>query len=338
MVGRERLRRLLGGSALEPWRLRLRGRYERGSDAPVVTLGELSVSEREALCGLLGRRAGRAGSLRFHIGQMDDALRNGGLADSLREALDFLDGPIVALGAQRAALLGQWERVLATCTEPRLAAFLDDARAMGMLKRLAHGEPATAIAMCQADARVIDRMPAPPQARSQLAAEVLGDAHGLDAGRPIARLVLSALRKRAGEVEVESDETVREIWASAGVMVNELARPAMFLNLPGAQAEAGEPAYIFLRALLRSPLRWTVAGQMVSVCENPNLVAIAADVLGARCAPLVCTDGMPAAAERILLEQLKKADAVLRYHGDVDWPGLAIGTLALRCARLRDCL
>ncbi|WP_426197681.1 TIGR02679 family protein [Massilia sp. DWR3-1-1] len=330
MVDHERLQRLLGGSALAPLRLRLRGRYERGAEIPVLTLAKLSASEREALCGLLGRRAGRAGSLRFRIEDMDEALRNGGLADSLREALDVLDGPIVDLSAQRAVLLTQWERVAATCTEPRLAALLDDARAMGMLKRLSRSNPETAMAMCQAAARVMARLPAWGQARSQLAADVLGDAHGLDAGRPIARLVLSALRKRASEAEEDNDETVREIWAGAGVMVNELARPALFLNMPGAQAQAGEPAFISLRALLRSPPTWRVAGQLVSVCENPNVVAIAADVLGARCAPLVCTDGMPAAAQRVLLEQLRKAGAVLRYHGDFDWPGIAIGNLMMR--------
>ena len=62
----------------------------------------------------------------------------------------------------------------------------------------------------------------------------------------------------------------------------------------------------------------------VFVCENPNLVAIAADRLGRRSAALVCTDGMPAAAQRVLLLQLVAAGARLRCHGDFDWPGLRI--------------
>ena len=68
----------------------------------------------------------------------------------------------------------------------------------------------------------------------------------------------------------------------------------------------------------------------VYVCENPNLVAIAADRVGARCAPLVCTDGMPAAAQRTLLAQLAQAGAQLRYHGDFDWPGLRIANHVMR--------
>jgi uncharacterized protein (TIGR02679 family) len=73
-----------------------------------------------------------------------------------------------------------------------------------------------------------------------------------------------------------------------------------------------------------------VAGRTVYVCENPNLLAIAADRLGPRCAPLVCTDGMPAAAQRTLLTQLARAGAHLLYHGDFDWPGIRIGNVVMR--------
>jgi uncharacterized protein (TIGR02679 family) len=83
------------------------------------------------------------------------------------------------------------------------------------------------------------------------------------------------------------------------------------------------------RPFSRSP-RWEVAGRTVFVCENPNVVAIAADALGKACAPLVCTDGMPAAAQRALLKQLAVAGAQLRYHGDFDWPGLGIGNCVMR--------
>jgi hypothetical protein len=54
-----------------------------------------------------------------------------------------------------------------------------------------------------------------------------------------------------------------------------------------------QPAYASLRSLLRSPQPWDVADRKVYACENPNLVAIAADYWSADYAPLVCTDGMP---------------------------------------------
>ena len=149
MADRERLQRLLGGAQLQPLRQRLRGRYERGIEDGVVTLGKLTPTERAALCGLLGRRAGEGGSLRFNIEDIDAALRNGGLADSLRHALHLLDGPIADLGAQRADMLARWARVAALDTEPRLAALLADARAMGILKRISGGDSEFATRLCE---------------------------------------------------------------------------------------------------------------------------------------------------------------------------------------------
>jgi uncharacterized protein (TIGR02679 family) len=152
-------------------------------------------------------------------------------------------------------------------------------------------------------------------------------------------LVLAALRQRRGEeahdpVEDSREESARSIWARAGIAVNELARPALVLNVPGQSDTVigirGEPTYLSLRQLLRTPPAWGVAGITLFVCENPNIVAIAADVLGLHCAPLVCTDGMPAAAQRTLLTQLTQAGARLAYHGDFDWPGLQIANQVIR--------
>jgi uncharacterized protein (TIGR02679 family) len=209
---------------------------------------------------------------------------------------------------------------------------------IGLLKRLARQDAAAAAALCQRAEAVLRCLPAQGVARSQLAADVLGDPHALDSSRGTATLALAVWRRIAvpgEESDVERTDAVertRDIWARAGVLVNELARPALFLNLPAETGYwiAGEPAYASLRALLRAPPRWKVADHDVYVCENPNLVAIAADRWGADCAPLICTDGMPAAAQRCLLSQLARAGARLRYHGDFDWPGLRIGNHVMR--------
>ena len=336
MAAHERLQRLLGGTALLALRQRLRSRYERGLAGGVVTLGRLTDVERAALSGILGRRSGQGATMRIDIADLDAALRHAALADSLRDALQLLDGPIIDRSAQQADARAQWEDVRTACGEPRLASLLAEPRGLGLLKRVAGTDPLVGARVGAAAARVLAQLPAQPaQARSHLAANLLGDAHGLDPGRPVATLVLAALRRRVADdtddqLEPDSEETARETWAAAGVMVNELARPVLFLNLPGALSVAGEPAYLSLRALLRAAPPWRVAGLPVYVCENPNLVAMAADALGADCAPLVCTDGMPAAAQRTLLEQLGAAGAFLRYHGDFDWPGIAIGNLVMR--------
>src|SRR5690606_11042509 len=132
-----------------------------------------------------------------------------------------------------------------------------------------------------------------------------------------------------------TEERQRDVWARAGILVNELARPALLLNLPVTASHPkpgypGEPSYISLRQLLRASPAWSVADRTVHICENPTVLAIAADRLGVRCSPLVCTEGMPSAAQRILLDQLQAAGAKLLYHGDFDWPGIRIANFVIR--------
>ena len=347
----ERLQRLLGGASLAALRKRLRQRYElaAASERPPETfrIGNLAPEERDALAALQGQRPSLALSIRVDVPAVDAALLRAGVAASLRDALERLDGPIANRAAERDARQTQWLEVWCRCTHPTLLALLQTAAGTRLAKRVTGQDPPTAATLLAQAEAVLCRLPAPGVTRAQLAAGALGDAHALDASRPVATLVLAALRHgQAAQDEVaESDNaesnraeadsaeseargnSARDLWAGAGVLVNELARPALFLNLPvdGCSAIAGEPAYLSLRALLRSPPRWRVERRTVYVCENPNLLAIAADHLGPRCAPLVCTDGMPAAAQRSLLSQLAQAGADLRYHGDFDWPGLRIG-------------
>ncbi|NMG55927.1 TIGR02679 family protein [Aromatoleum aromaticum] len=319
-----RLQRLLGGHALAGLRKRLRQRYERGASTGVLRLGALNEAEHAALAALAGRPARHVRSMQINVAEIDTALARAGLAASLHDALEQLDGPIIDLAARRLQLRSQWQELVEDCEHPGLRSALQTSVGLGLLKRVCGSRPEAGTRLMHDADRVLRRLPAAGIPRAQLAVAALGDAHGLDAGSPVATLVLTALRHGAA-AELEGERT-RELWAAAGVLVNELARPALALNLPGPTgAEPGEPAYLSLRRLLRSPSAWAVTGRPVFVCENPNLLAIAADQLGPNCAPLVCTDGMPAAAQRVLLAQLRAAGAMLHYHGDFDWPGLRIG-------------
>ena len=66
------------------------------------------------------------------------------------------------------------------------------------------------------------------------------------------------------------------------------------------------------------------------VCENPSVVAAAADRLGVRCAPLLSTEGQPRTAAHLVLRALRSAGIKLLYHGDLDWPGIAITNLLIQ--------
>lgn len=331
-----RLARLLGGEMLAGLRRRLRQRCERVGQPGTFRLNGLSDAERDTLASLLGRKSRKAESMMLDVVELDTAFQRAGLAASLRDALERLDGPIIDRAAERAALQAQWSALRGQCDDIRLIALLDLPRGMALVKRLAR-QPAAAGRMLNVAQAVLRALPAAGVPRSRLAAEVLGDAHGLDQGRPVASIVLAVLRRSSEAVEGEPgvEESVRDLWAEVGVMVNELSRPALFLNLPVNDAffsmpTHGEPGYISLRTLLRTPPLWQVSGRDIYVCENPNLVAIIADVLGTDAAPIVCTDGMPGAAQRTLLLQLVAAGARLHYHGDFDWPGLAIGNWVMR--------
>jgi uncharacterized protein (TIGR02679 family) len=68
----------------------------------------------------------------------------------------------------------------------------------------------------------------------------------------------------------------------------------------------------------------------VFICENPTIVGLAAARLGHSCPPLVCVDGEIKTAGRVLLRALQDGGSKLFYHGDFDWPGIAIANRIFR--------
>lgn len=343
MTADSRLYRLLGSPDLAQLRQRLRRRFEDEGNLPTqVRLLKVVPHERTALAALTGAATRATSSFTLDVPTVDAMLVEAGLASSLRDALEKLDGQIVNRAALAEEQRAGWAAVFEGVSNPLLSSWLASAQNRGIVKRLSGTRMHVAAQLLSRVELVFKFLPANGMTRSQLAADVLGDAHALDSGRPESSIVLAVLRhaRRAADEEQDIEEDRRETWATAGVLVNELARPALFLNLPVVPGERsagrhhlgplGEPDFISLRSLLRSMPAWNVAERDVFVCENPNMVAIAADQLERHCAPLVCTDGMPGAAQRTLLSQLAAAGARLWYHGDFDWPGVGIANLVIR--------
>lgn len=367
MTGDERLKRLLGGPDHARLRQRLRRLFERAGGATdnpsTFRLGGLVAEEVALLASLMGRPVRQdATSISVDLDTIDTALRRAGLANSLKDALEQLDGPIIRRAEVVAAATLGWSRLVRDLQDARLVAWLSTPNGLGLLKRLTRQDIDVAAELCGRAERVLGVLPAAGRPRAEIAARVLGDAHALDAGVPTATVVLAALRHGDRIIAIRDDlpsdgvpdadmtasdrpasalaessgdsERDRHIWARVGVLVNELARPALVLNLPLAEGGVwggcpGEPSHMTLRALVRSPPRFDVAGKTISVCENPNVVALVADHLGANAAPLVSIEGMPAAAQRTLLLVLTGAGARLRYHGDFDWAGLRIAATVM---------
>ncbi|WP_308465651.1 TIGR02679 family protein [Rathayibacter soli] len=134
----------------------------------------------------------------------------------------------------------------------------------------------------------------------------------------------------------------RQAWLSVGVVVDELSSFVLTLNLPGGAGSAsaralaelsatGQPAILSYRQVALDGVG--TAPPVVFVCENPAVVASAADRIGADCLPLVCVGGQPGAAAVRLLVDLAANGSQLRYHGDFDAGGMTIArVLASRVA------
>jgi uncharacterized protein (TIGR02679 family) len=365
-VSDDRLHRLLGGHELKALRVRLRARFERGEPRDAFTLSDVTSAERRALEGLLGRAPKAARSMQLTRSELDHAIKRAGLAADLRQALELLDGEIVDRRAEQLRQSQAWKCLLEDVPEQRLRALLQEPRGIALLKRCSSGDTAHAAMLLESAQRVLKALPAKGVPLAQLAAQVLGDSHALDAGQAVAALVLRACKAQvedesanldesdadppdtdpsiASSADIDSaarNESSRAQWARLGVAIGELSAPVLCFNLPApvdspcgdvlrAAARHGEPVHLTLRALLLNPPVWNVENVVIFVCENPSIVAAAADRLKTGCAPLVCTDGMPGAAQQTLLGQLAAAGARLRYHGDLDWAGLRIANFVMR--------
>lgn len=337
----DRLHRLLGGEPVVWLVRRARDRLEAGrSLAGTVTLPDATLEQRRAVERLTGRAARSGTSLSVSLTEVDQILRESGAAPGgLAEAVVLLAGPLRNRTRERADLAAAWGATFAlldTVTEGRdeLARWRAWLEATGVVRRLAP-EPEQARLLVGQVVAVLRRLPSPGIPIGRLAAECCGDAHALDDGRPVGTLALSAARALAGlpfAAEPSADSR-RSAWAAVGVHLDELSSLVLCFGLPGgtrtaldrtlaAGREAGQPTVLTLRQLRchDEPLR----GGHVRICENPVVVAAAADELGGRCQPLVCVGGQPSAAAWRLLELLAAGGAEFDYHGDFDWGGVRI--------------
>jgi uncharacterized protein (TIGR02679 family) len=171
-----------------------------------------------------------------------------------------------------------------------------------------------------------------------LAADVTGNTKALNHGTLLSTLVLRALAIKTGAGRPGTAPERRDLWEASGVVVDDLASRVLVLNLPAegtglaewlvGAARRGIPFYVTLHQLMTLPL--TIRGAVVYVCENPAVLRHAAAELGPGSAPLLCTEGRPSMAFHQLADVVVGGGGELRYHGDFDWPGLAIASAVIR--------
>lgn len=303
---------------VEIW-TRLRAPLERG--ARTTRLRELSRGSRHELAGLLGRPV--VADLTLVLADLDAVLvARAGL--SLVEVVEGATGPLRDRTAERAARDAPLQ-VLAEA-DPAWASAVG---ASGLLARVPD-----AMALARQAVAVLELLPGPARLRTELAAEVTGDAHALDDGRPLATLVLRGLA--GGPLPATARER-RQLWEQAGVLADTVSTTVLTLGLRPAvrgergqalvaAADRGDPVHLTPWDLRR--LDPHLSAGPVLVVENPSVLEAFAVRHGGRFA-VVCTSGWPATVAVDLLDRL---GVPLAYHGDLDWRGVEIcGWLGQRC-------
>lgn len=172
-------------------------------------------------------------------------------------------------------------------------------------------------------------LPAPDGERmllTVLGASALNDPHALDRGSPVANGLLRLL----GREPPDSAEAWRLAWDQHGIDCDPVSSRVLVMNLRLygdatcvrlTEAAGPEPLWLTLRSLGGD---FRTSDPEVFVCENPSVLIAAADELGARGLPLVCTNGRPSAAAMRLLIQLDSNGTVLRVRADDDPAGQEI--------------
>ena len=310
-----------------------------------ISIPAPSDAERRAIIGLTGQyRDARTAQVSVRLTDLDRAVRES-TGRGLPALLADLGGPLRNRPAERSALAAARDSAVETAQASALhdasdwyRDWLAEVAADGTLTRLiGQGEQAR---LGQA-VRVLEHLAGragAPVLLPALAADVTGDTKALNHGTVLSTLVLRALAIKTGLGRARGAEERRGLWEAADVVVDDLASRVLVLNIPAegsglaewlaGAARLGVPFYVTLHQLMTLPP--SLPGTLVHVCENPAVLRRAAAELGPGSAPLMCTEGRPSTAFHQLAAAVTAGGGRLRYHGDFDWPGIAIANSVMR--------
>jgi uncharacterized protein (TIGR02679 family) len=331
------LRDYLSVPPLQPLWVLLRKRLEQNGHAIRGSVAvELDDDGADRLSGLLGRPVS-AGMVRVRLTDLDASFRSNAADRGLVPVVaDLTGGPLRDLPAERDAarsgreqLWAELDRLLADhglAGQEWAGPWADWLRTSGTVTRLPRTRT-TAVLMISVHAleRVLtDHVPV---GLAELASEITGDAHGLDNGCPAAALVLRGIACALGVAPAASAAERRDLWQRVGVSTDEVSGTVITwaLRPPGKdrwsgmmreRANLGLITHLTVHELHRSA-DLTRPGEIIHACENPQVLQGLAAAGVDR--PVACMSGNPAAAGTALL-----ARSTVRYHGDFDWPGVAI--------------
>jgi uncharacterized protein (TIGR02679 family) len=332
------LRTHLSAPSLERLWPMLRNRLEQSGHAirGSVTV-ELDDDGADRLSGLLGRPV-RAGTTLVKLAVLDDALRSSAAERGLVAVVaELTGGPLRDRPAERydarVRLEQLWAELDRLLTEHGLAGqawtrpWADWLHRGGVLTRLPDNQAGQALAIAVGTLAGVLSADRTPTGIAELASAITGDAHGLDDGAPAAALVLRGLAIALDVPPPASASERRLLWQRFEVSTDEISGTVITYGLrpPGTgrwpammreRADLGLITHLTVHELHRAD-DMTRPGEIVHACENPQVLQRLAAAGVDR--PLACTSGNPSAAGSLLLGR-----TVVQYHGDFDWPGIAI--------------
>lgn len=340
----------LTGPGLQRLWTSLRARLERNGLQATGTLRltGLDASERTALSQLLGRTlTGAEATVR--LADLDIRLRTSAAGAGLVAVVQALGPPLTDRRAVRADADARREHVWSSLSEALSSSPLadeawahqwyDGLRRAGIPRGVT---PDTAIGSLHQALHVLVLILGPRRAavrgRGEIASEATGSAHGLDDGTWLARLVQRGIALAQGAEVPEGAAGRRALWRLAGVTPDEVSSTVLVYGLRPEgtgwreqvlrdRADHNAETHLTLRDL--HTLELTMApGTFIRICENPRVLEAAADATCTQ--PLVCTSGSASTVVLTLLDALAATDCRFAYHGDFDWPGIALANRVIR--------
>ncbi|WP_409055596.1 TIGR02679 family protein [Streptomyces sp. SYP-A7185] len=316
-----------------------------------LRLTAMNAQERNDLSLLLGKPLTSA-AVTIRLDVLDARLRASAAGLGLRQTLEELGPPLTDRRAARADVATRREQVWSSLASSLDASPLADQewprQWYDLLRRAGVPRgvtPEAAIWTLQQAIQVLTALLGPEgherngtRGRGELAAMTTGSAHGLDDGTWLARLVQRGVALAHGTEFPDDAAGRRALWRLVSVTPDEVSSTVLTYGLrPDGEgwreralrerADHHAEVHVTPRDLhgLRPQLP---AGTLIHICENPRVVEAAADAACVQ--PLVCTSGSAATVVFTLLDALAATGCRFAYHGDFDWPGIALANRVIR--------
>lgn len=343
------LREYLATPHLAPMWQAVRARLERNRLQPTGTVSvNLDQVGADRLSGLLGRTVAAGARRRISLADLDAALRGSDGGRGLVSVIEILDGrPVLDRAGARDSIQAEWAEVwrrldsslaeAGLADAPWVADWIDSLRRSGVLTRAGTDAADRALSHAVAGLGILLKGAEGPQSIRELgalASEVTGTAHGFDETTLAAGVLLRAAAHALERPAPETAADRRELWKALRVATDSLSGTVLAWQIrpPGTdgwsrmmrdRADLGLVTHLTLHELdVAGSASLAPQGQAISVCENPQVLQAAARTRSEM--PLLCLSGNPAIVGTRLIRTMVHQGNTLRYHGDFDWPGVAI--------------